>query len=427
MLPQPPPPPPRSAVLIRLEDVEKTVARWRRTWPDLVHPDVLGTTRQGRPIRLVRLGPGKTAPEHLPETLLIAGIHPREQQPTLCLLRLAEELLAAHGKDPSIGDLLDRQTLWIVPAFNPDGKAWEQDHPDWRKNRAPHPSGAVGVDLNRNFGVRWGGARALDPLWRATTDAPDADIFEGSAPLSEPETRALADFFERRPNLRAFVDLHSPLREILCPPYVPAGDGLRFARLIEGMRREQDVPYAGPTLRLEQTPPPAERAGNSGLTYHHAYYLRGVFALNVEIGTPSQARGVEGRYPARADVAREYDARVRGPLLDLLFHAPSLPPTRPGAVRALGPGRAVGPLAPGAVVGWFPPALDGRHDWAVLVSPRPEIQVLSEVRYAPFDQPFTLRVHPDARPGDVVPLTLVVWDRDRRRTVLRVDARIAAP
>jgi hypothetical protein len=422
------PVPAADRLLVRLVDLEKSLARWRETHPGLVHEEILGNSREGRPIRIWRIGPGQTPSEGLPEVLLLAGIHPREQQPTLGVLRFVDDLLALRrNNDTDHGDLLDKMVLWVVPAFNPDGKAWEQSHPDWRKNRAPLAFGEFGVDLNRNFSIRWGGARKLDPLWRTTTDTPSADIYEGTGPLSEPETRALAQFFARRPGMRAFLDIHSPLREILSPSYVPTGDGLRFARLIEGMRREQRDPYDGPTFRFEVDTPASERTGNSGLTYHHAYYKHGIFGLNFEFSNPAKDKGVAGRYPSAADADREYRLQAKGAWLDFLTAVPNLPTVRAGRVEIAGEPRTTSPAIPGATVGWHAPQLRGNVDWAVLVSGSAQVQVLSEVRYAPFDKPFTIRISPDAAPGTRFALELIVWDRARHRTVLPLALTVAAP
>jgi len=415
-------------LLIRLADLDTALARWRKHHPGLVHETILGTSREGRPIRLWRIGPGIAPPEGLPEVLMLAGIHPREQQPTLGVLRFVDDLLAMRrANDIDHRDLLDKMVLWVVPAFNPDGKAWEQAHPDWRKNRAPHPSGEFGVDLNRNFAIRWGGARRTDPLWRTTTDTPAADIFEGMSPLSEPETKALATFLEQRKGMRAFLDIHSPLREILAPAYVPAGDGLRFARLVEGMRREQRDPYEGTNFRFETDTPAAERTGNSGLTYHHAYYKNGIYGLNFEFSNPAKDKGVAGRYPSGSDADQEYRTQAKDAWLAFLHKVPDLPAVRNGNVRRTSSARTTGPSAPGATVGLLPPALEGPADWAVLLSPTPHVQVLSELRYAPFEKPFTIRLSPEIKPGTVVPLELVVWDRARRRSVVPLTITVAEP
>ena len=75
--------------------------------------------------------------------------------------------------------LLPDVELWLVAQGNPDGVA------------AGMRCNANGVDLNRNF--EWG--------WRADDGGP--------APLSEPETRSLADLVDRlRPDLVVWV--HQP-------------------------------------------------------------------------------------------------------------------------------------------------------------------------------------------------------------------------
>src|SRR5436305_1081127 len=68
---------------------------------------------------------------------------------------VADRLVRDYDRDPAIRDFVDRHDLWIVPVANPDGyqHSWSADR-YWRKNRRD----GHGVDLNRNFGVAWGGA-----------------------------------------------------------------------------------------------------------------------------------------------------------------------------------------------------------------------------------------------------------------------------
>jgi carboxypeptidase T len=55
---------------------------------------------------------------------------------------------------------VDSREIWIVPMVNPDGVEWDiatRSYRMSRKNRQPNPgSTAVGTDLNRNWGYRWG-------------------------------------------------------------------------------------------------------------------------------------------------------------------------------------------------------------------------------------------------------------------------------
>jgi protein MpaA len=110
----------------------------------------IGRSSENRPIFGRRLG-GRGAP-----LLVLGGIHGDEPASVDALLALAGRLEA--GAPP----------LWLVPATNPDGLV------AGRKNSARD------VDLNRNFP-----ARSFAP-----EHAPG--YFPGPAPLSEPETRALA-------------------------------------------------------------------------------------------------------------------------------------------------------------------------------------------------------------------------------------------
>jgi protein MpaA len=94
-----------------------------------------------------------------------------------------------HGNEPvsppSVRGMLDAQVpedveVWLVPVANPDGSA------------AGLRCNANGVDLNRNFSWDW---------------RPDDG---GPAPLSEPETQAMATLVEGiRPDLVVWV--HQPL------------------------------------------------------------------------------------------------------------------------------------------------------------------------------------------------------------------------
>lgn len=60
----------------------------------------------------------------------------------------------------------------------------------WRKNRGNPEKGGncIGVDLNRNFGYRWGGM--------GTSKSPCRETYAGTGPFSEPETRSIKNFFE---------------------------------------------------------------------------------------------------------------------------------------------------------------------------------------------------------------------------------------
>lgn len=110
--------------------------------------------------------------------------------------RFAEMLVARYGIDPEATWLLDYFDVRIVPIVNPDGRKLAEQGLAWRKNANPTPGLGqtaapfpnYGVDLDRNFDVQWGKV-----LNGASTD-PAAPNYQGSAPFSEPESKALRDY-----------------------------------------------------------------------------------------------------------------------------------------------------------------------------------------------------------------------------------------
>jgi carboxypeptidase A1 len=125
---------------------------------------------------------------------------------------LAEALVAGHGADPFITDLVDRAEFLVVPVVNVDGYVytWGPDRL-WRKNRRDNPgSPCFGVDLNRNWGYQWG-------LDIGSSADPCNSMFRGAAPFSEPEAAALRDFILARPQVRYQHDMHSYGQLLLAP------------------------------------------------------------------------------------------------------------------------------------------------------------------------------------------------------------------
>lgn len=77
----------------------------------------------------------------------------------------------------------------------------------------PQPGERVGVDLNRNFDVLWDFRRLfspLSPVAHAGYDDPASELFQGPAPLSEPETRNVAWMLKRLGGSVSWLaDLHT--------------------------------------------------------------------------------------------------------------------------------------------------------------------------------------------------------------------------
>lgn len=129
---------------------------------------VIGRSTEGRALTLGRFGPAAG-----PALLIVGGVHGNEASSVAAAIELAG-WLAAHPP---------ARPVWLLPALNPDGIV------------AGTKNSATDVDLNRNFPAA-NFRREHDPGY-----AP------GPAPLSEPETRALAALVD---GVDGVVAVHAP-------------------------------------------------------------------------------------------------------------------------------------------------------------------------------------------------------------------------
>jgi N-acetylmuramoyl-L-alanine amidase len=164
---------------------------------------VVGRSVEGRPIRAARVGSAR-APLRV---LVVGSMHGNEPGGKAVVRRL-------RRARPPRG-----VALWLVEDLNPDGSAARR-----RQN-------AGGVDLNRNFPYRW-----------RLQDRPFGQNYSGTAPLSEPESRAAAELIERiRP--RVSVWYHQALRMVVKGSGDPALERL-YARA-SGLPRRDLPDYRG--------------------------------------------------------------------------------------------------------------------------------------------------------------------------------------
>ena len=118
--------------------------------------------------------------------MVFIGIHAREWISPAAVTYVINELVEHREQQPQSLRSVD---WYILPVVNPDG--YEHSHSSnrfWRKNRRGN-SKCVGVDLNRNFGYKWGGLGAGTQKCDQT--------YAGPSKFSEPETSAISKFVLR--------------------------------------------------------------------------------------------------------------------------------------------------------------------------------------------------------------------------------------
>lgn len=190
----------------RMNDIHKFLEYLQINNPDLVSTKVIGTSSQRRELKVV------TVSNKNPNNKIIwvdAGIHAREWISPAVATYILNELVEEWDDLPEYMRNID----WhFLPITNPDGYEYTHDYDRlWRKNRAETPLPyCKGVDLNRNYGYKWGG--------KGVSKSPCSEIYGGSGPFSEPETRAIQDYVSGlRKNIDASLSFHSYGQYILYP------------------------------------------------------------------------------------------------------------------------------------------------------------------------------------------------------------------
>ena len=177
--------------------------------PNLAQLRVYGQTLQGRDLLAVRVTNNvkRTKLRKKPAVLYQGTTHAREWISTEVDMRLLRWYLD-NADTEQVQQILKRTELWFVPVVNADGYQFTFDNERlWRKNlRDINGDGTIevgdGVDINRNYPDHWG----YDD--EGSTDVTSSDTYRGTAPGSEPETRADMGLFNQA-NFIFNVSYHS--------------------------------------------------------------------------------------------------------------------------------------------------------------------------------------------------------------------------
>ena len=267
------------------DEITHLLEDWGTMYPGLIQVSSIGNSHEGRPIWLLILTNQSTGTDlEKPAIWIDANIHATEITGTTSALYIAHHLLAGYGTDEQITRQLDQSVYYIVPRINPDGAEWamapipryvrsgvrpypweEKDeglftqdingdgkilqmrfqdpNGDWKissldprlmekrslnENNGTYyrllPEGLLedfdgyiikmarpmeGLDFNRNFPFDW---RTEGEQYGA-----------GPYPASEPETRSLADFVVKHPNINLGITFHT-FSGVILRPYSTKSD-----------------------------------------------------------------------------------------------------------------------------------------------------------------------------------------------------------
>lgn len=187
--------------------------------PDIVTKFSIGESYQGRQIWAAKISDNVADDEREPEVLFDSLHHARERLTVEQSLAVLRWLTDGYGTDDSITNLVNTREVFIVFMVNPDGGEFDltgDPYRAWRKNRQPNSgTTAVGTDLNRNYGYRWG-------CCGGSSGNKSASTYRGTRAFSAPETQAMRDFIDSRvvdgrQQIKTAITFHTAGEEILWP------------------------------------------------------------------------------------------------------------------------------------------------------------------------------------------------------------------
>ncbi|KAF9968298.1 hypothetical protein BGZ70_005114 [Mortierella alpina] len=182
-------------------------------YPNLItYIPSIGKTVEGRDIFAIKL----TAKEEdgsikeKPQIWWQGLQHAREWAGGSTVQYLTHHLTSNYGKNDVVTTILRDTEFVIVPVMNLDGYeyTWTNNRL-WRKNRSKVGMGMYGVDLNRNWDDHFGEGGSSNLPWSETYRGPHA--------ASEPEVKAMQDFFSEQKRIVGAIDFHCYSQLVLRP------------------------------------------------------------------------------------------------------------------------------------------------------------------------------------------------------------------
>lgn len=279
----------------------------------------IGESYEGRTIWAGKIAKDVAVDRDVPEALFTFHQHARERLTVEMGLYILRMLTAEYNINPDISALVDGREVWLIFDMNPDGGEYDIAsgmYRSWRKNRQPNTtSPAVGTDLNRNWGYRFGccGGSSGDPA---------SETYRGLSAFSAPETQAVRDFVDSRvvngrQQITVGIDFHT-FSELVLWPY-----GYTYAAVPSDMTQDDhDVLVEMGRAMAATNDYTAQQSSQlyitDGSIPDWLYGQHGILAYTFEMYPTSMAGG--GFYPPDEVIPRE-TGRNREAVMYLLGQA----------------------------------------------------------------------------------------------------------
>lgn len=346
-----------AAKYYKWDEILELVKAWSEAFPNLIKSYPIGKTYEGREIICLEITGPEGCPDEKPGYYIDANFHAGEITGSAVVLYTVSWMLENYGSDPEATQLLDNITWYIVPRVMIDGSElylntpytlrssvrrfpFDEDQPglhgedingdgwiaqmrvldphgDWKASesdprlmvrRDPDETGGTyyrlytegeivdfdgvevttarsrwGLDTNRNMPANW--------------DIDSHQVGSGDYALSEPETKAIADFFLAKKNIAGAQSYHTTGNVHLRPSATRSDTTMDKADLeayrLLGTLGAEITNYGHCSIYdgyLTDKSMPLR-----GVYVDWIYNHRGVFCWTTELWSPQEAAGCEKR------------------------------------------------------------------------------------------------------------------------------------
>jgi hypothetical protein len=173
-------------------EMQDTLQKLAANFPAICQRTTIGLTFQGRQMWCLKISDNVSTNEGEPACFFNAATHAREPLGTSTIVAFATKILTQYGVDSVSTWLVNNREIFLVPVMNPDGYVYNSDsggsQSNWRKNRRGPQSPNVGIDLNRNYGYKWGYDN------QGSSGQASSETYRGPSRFSEIETQNVRDF-----------------------------------------------------------------------------------------------------------------------------------------------------------------------------------------------------------------------------------------
>jgi len=173
-------------------EMQDTLQKLATNYPAICSRSNGGLSPQGRQMWVLKISDNVGTNENEPVFFVNGNAHAREPLGASACVGFAEKLLSEYGTDSVATWLVNNREIYVMPVINVDGYVYNSDsggaQSNWRKNRRSPVPPNIGIDLNRNFGYKWGYDN------QGSSNRPQDETYRGPSRFSEMETQNVRDF-----------------------------------------------------------------------------------------------------------------------------------------------------------------------------------------------------------------------------------------